>query len=97
MIKHFSATYLNSDANFDIYNLSNAKIEGVMYALFCVVENLLTRGCPTQLSTFLAEEFETIEMDRPVHFLSHTAPDWGNVIKGYDLENKYPATVTSEK
>lgn len=91
MIKQFTASYIDSDACFDIYNISNSKIEGIMYALFCVVENLITRGYPTKASIFLEEQIKCKSTNHTLHFFTDNTPEWGDYIGGYDPDNKYPA------
>lgn len=85
--KYFTANYINADSNFVICNISDTRIDGIEHSLYCVLKNLLLRGCPTRSSEYLNQFFEPVETDHKIRLLPDQAPDWSGVIKGGKDDN----------
>lgn len=90
-IKRFTANYINTDSNFLICNVEKGKKKDEYYSLYCLLINLLQRGCPTRPTDYLQKYIDKTNYSRKIHLLSNNTPDWKNTIKGYDKKNKYPA------
>lgn len=93
MDKYFTANYINADSNFGVFNLQVKEVETKEYALFCVLLNILQRGCPTKPSRYLSKEIHVGEVNNTLHLLSKEAPDWRKLIKGGEKSNQYPANT----
>ncbi|WP_164723713.1 hypothetical protein [Thermosipho globiformans] len=50
-MERFTAGYVNTNNNFIIMNLHKEKVEdSEYYPMYCVLKNILQRGCPTIMS-----------------------------------------------
>lgn len=57
-MERFTAGYVNTNNNFIIMNLNKEKIEdNEYYPMYCVLKNILQRGCPTIMSEFLQKKY----------------------------------------
>lgn len=90
-VKRFTASYISADSNFEIRNITEAKKRDKFYSLYCLLYNLLQRGCPTKPSEFLSKNICEDLYERKLHLFSKEVPEWGNVIKGHDKTNSFPA------
>ena len=90
-VKRFTASYISADSNFEIRNITEAKKRDKFYSLYCLLYNLLQRGCPTKPSEFLSKIICEDLYERQLHLFSKEVPEWGNVIKGHDKTNSFPA------
>lgn len=92
-VKRFSANYLNTDCNFEIYNLPDGNVEGEDYSIFCVLQNILQRGSVTGMSRYLKDQLgsKSYRSEERFHFFSKFIPDWTGAIKGYEPTLRYPA------
>lgn len=88
--KRYTANYINADSNFEISNIPDTGKRDKFYSLYCILFNLLQRGCPTKPSVYLAQ-YIPFKSERKIHFFSKEVPKWGNIIKGNDRTNQFPA------
>ncbi|MEE1248829.1 MAG: hypothetical protein UHU19_06330 [Lachnospiraceae bacterium] len=79
--KRYTANYINADSNFEISNIPDTGKRDKFYSLYCILFNLLQRGCPTKPSVYLAQ-YIPFKSERKIHFFSKEVPKWGNIIKG---------------
>ena len=89
-MNRYTANYINTDSNFEIYNTVDTGKRDEYYSLYCVLLNLLCRGCPTKPSVFLEDKIDCSYQEDNI---SKEDPEWGNLIKGDYERNKYPARV----
>ena len=89
--KECTASYINADSNFKIFNLRNEESQNKYYSVICLLLNLLQRGNPTDLSSYLKTRYEYKDSARFLHLFSKEAPNWGELIKGNDYDEQYPA------
>ncbi len=88
----YTANYINTDSNFEIYNIPDTKKRDQYHSLYCVLFNLLQRGCPTKPSVYLQDKIDhSYAEEHTIHFFSKNNPEWGNLIKGDYQRNKFPA------
>ena len=93
MDKFFTANYINADSNFGIFNLREKEIDSKDNAVFCVLLNILQRGCPTKASHYLSKEINVEQKKSTLHLLSQDTPNWGNLIKGGERTSQNPAAT----
>ena len=62
-MRKYSANYSHSNHNFVIQNLIGERINDEYLSAFCILKNILQRGKPTLLSTYLQEELGQIHVD----------------------------------
>ena len=89
--KRFTANYINADSNFEINNMPKIGKQDKFYSLYCLLINLLQRGCPTRLSINLSKSIRVDIKEYKLHLFSKDVPDWGTTIKGNDQTNAFPA------
>ena len=93
----FTANYINTDSNFEIYNIVDKKKKDQYFALYSVLFNLLQRGCPTKPSDYLSDKIDhSYSEAQKIHFFSKEDPQWGNLIKGDQKRNQFPARTFYE-
>ncbi|MBI35726.1 MAG: haloacid dehalogenase [Flavobacteriales bacterium] len=94
-MKKFSANYTNSNHNFVIQNLSDKKIDFDYYPALCILKNILQRGKPTLMSSFLQDKLGAIhksdEFKNPIAFISKKQTKWERIIRGDIKGNYFPA------
>lgn len=89
--KRFTASYIYTDSNFEINNIPEIEKRDEFYSLYCLLINLLQRGCPTKASLYLSKDIKVETRENKIHLFSKEVPDWGTTIKGYDQTNAFPA------
>lgn len=62
-MKKYSANYSHSNHNFVIQNLKGERISDEYLPAICILKNILQRGKPTLLSTYLQEQLGQIHRD----------------------------------
>lgn len=95
-MEKYSANYAYSNHNFVIQNNTGLlKKNSKYYSVFCILKNILQRGCPTIMSEYLQKNLGAIhneeEFEDPITFISKEVPIWTDVIKGNSEQNDYPA------
>ncbi len=94
MLRH-TANYSNTNHNFVIQNISENRIDSEILPAVCVLKNILQRGKPTRLSTYLQGELGPIhkEMnyDLFIPLISRENPTWERMIRGDVKRNHNPA------
>ncbi|MGI9558112.1 MAG: DEAD/DEAH box helicase [Thermodesulfobacteriota bacterium] len=93
--KKFTANYSHSNHNFVIQNLEGERIESEYLPAICILKNILQRGKPTLLSTFLQEKLGAIHkgsnFEQPYPLIDTEPPKWERTIRGDEKGNYYPA------
>ena len=91
-MKKFSANYTYSNHNFVIQNLSDKKVDYNYYPVLCILKNILQRGKPTLISSFLQDKLGAIhksdEFKNPIAFISKNQENWERIIRG-DIKGNY--------
>ena len=94
-MKKFSANYSNSNHNFVIQNISSKQEKNKYLPAICIIKNILQRGKPTLMSTFLQESVGSIqnteEFNKAYPLIDTTAPKWSRIIRGDVEGNNFPA------
>ena len=94
-MKKYSANYTYSNNNFVIQNLSEKKVDHDYYPALCLVKNILQRGKPTLLSSYLQNKLgaihKTDEFESPLALISKKATKWERIIRGDVKGNNFPA------
>jgi ATP-dependent DNA helicase RecQ len=100
-MKAFSANYSYSNHNFVIQNLVNNCISNEYLPAVCIVKNILQRGKPTLMSSFLQEKLGSIHkhegFSRPYPLIEKDCPIWQRIIRGNEKGNHFPAQKFYEK
>lgn len=101
-MEKFTANYAKTSRNFIIQNLKGDKqIYDKYYPIFCVLKNLLHRGCPTIMSEYLQDKIGKLhlstEFSKRLIFIDKTPPKWEHTIKGNSDKGEYPALDFFEK
>lgn len=99
MIKRCSSSYTNIKDNFVILlddNLTDKKTEdfqnSVEYGIFCVVQNIIQRGKPTEPSNYLKKVIGQNNDDTCTRLISNIPAKWSqSTIKGDDYNSYNPA------
>ena len=82
----FSAGFSKINPNFVIQNIKTCKND--CESIFCVLQNILQRGCPTIPSKFLKSKFGNIlNTSNFIYVYDFSKCCWDYVIKGGDLSN----------
>ena len=94
-MKKFSANYCNSNHNFVIQNIESGQKANKYLPAICILKNILQRGNPTLMSTYLQEQIGSInesdEFHKGVPLIDSKAPNWSRIIKGDIKGNFFPA------
>ncbi|MGQ9855276.1 MAG: RecQ family ATP-dependent DNA helicase [Fervidobacterium sp.] len=85
-MEKFSAGYVHTNNNFVILNLPSEKSEeNKYYPVYCVLKNILHRGCPTIMSEFLQQNIGSLhllpEFNRKVFLIDNSVPIWKKNLK----------------
>jgi ATP-dependent DNA helicase RecQ len=94
-MKKFTANYSFSNHNFVIQNLGGERITNSYLPAVCIVKNILQRGKPTLMSSYLQENLGSLHKDdsfyssRPL--IDRNQSKWNRVIRGDEKGNYYPA------
>ena len=95
MMKKYSANYSYSNHNFVIQNLMGDRINDKYLPAICILKNILQRGKPTLLSTYLQKELGPLHkkdnFQKPYPLISHEPPHWERLIRGDEQRDYYPA------
>lgn len=94
MLRH-TANYSNTNHNFVIQNISESRVDSDIIPAVCVIKNILQRGKPTLISSYLQGKLGEIHKDENyntfVPLLSREAPKWERIIRGDEKRNYNPA------
>ena len=94
-MKKFTANYSNTNHNFVIQNIESKQATSKYLPAICILKNILQRGKPTLMSTFLQENIGSVHQDDNFKFgrplIDSTIPKWNRIIKGDVKGNFFPA------
>ena len=94
MIKR-TANYANTNSNFVFQNLNGSRVETEYVGAICILKNILQRGNPTLMSSYLQDSLGQIhidkEFDKPKAFISSEPVKWNRIIRGDEARDYYPA------
>lgn len=101
-VKQYSANYSNTNNNFVIQNIdASADINNKYYQSICVVKNILQRGKPTLMSTYLQKQIGSIqsspEFKKHKVLISKDINIWERLIKGSSNSLYNPAQYFYQK
>lgn len=101
-LKQYSANYSNTNHNFVIQNIDGtADINNKYYQSICVVKNILQRGKPTLMSTYLQKQIGSIqtssEFKKHKVLISKDINIWERLIKGSSDSLYNPAQYFYQK
>lgn len=96
MNKKFSGNYSYTNHNFVFQNMNGAVVDSDIFAVVCILKNILQRGKPTLSSSFLQSHLGAIhkltEFYAPYALISTRKTDeWINTIRGDDIGDYNPA------
>ena len=94
-MQRYTANYSNSNHNFVIQNITpNRKDDKYLPAIF-ILKNILQRGTPTLMSSYLQEALgaihESDEFHKPYPLIDTTPPKWSRIIRGDVEGDNFPA------
>ena len=91
----YSANYSHSNHNFVIQNLNGHRISNEYLPAICILKNILQRGKPTLLSTYLQDELGQLHREqdflKAYPLIDKEQPNWERIIRGNEKGNYYPA------
>lgn len=93
-MKKYSANYSQTNHNFVIQNLDDIIVEDEYFAGICIIKNILQRGRPTAISSYLRKELkltDSTSLTIPFALISNTRSVWIDTIKGDSENNDFPA------
>lgn len=94
-MKKFSANYSYTNNNFVIQNLHGRRVVNEHLAGICILKNIIQRGNPTLLSTFLQNNLGALHNDaefkRSRPLIDNDIPSWTRIIRGNEKGNYFPA------
>lgn len=93
-MERYTAGYSYTDFNFVIQNVKGKKNKkNKYYPFICILKNILQRGAPTVMSTYLCKQIGKIDLTKQnfVGLIDDEVPNWINTIKGDNVNNYYPA------
>ena len=94
MIKR-TANYANTNSNFVIQNLQGKRVETEYLGAICILKNILQRGSPTLMSSYLqgnlGELHKTVDFHLPTALISNRSVSWSRIIRGDEHNDYYPA------
>lgn len=102
MKKSFSSSYTTSNENFVIIcndpkeRLDKFK-DSALYGLYCVVQNIIQRGFPTEPSEYLKSELGDPDFEYGIRFISSHQTYWDKTIRGDEENSDYPAALFFNK
>ena len=101
-MKKYSANYANTNHNFVIQNLDGKVCKNsIFYPAICIIKNILHRGKPTLISSFLQKNIGAIHKDpnfkKRIHLISQEVSTWERLIKGCSDSIYNPALVFYKK
>ena len=94
-MRKYTANYSYSNPNFVIQNLVFERRDDKYLPSICILKNILQRGTPTLMSSFLQASLGPIhkndKFNQPYPLIDSHQPNWRRVIRG-DIEgNNFPA------
>ena len=94
-MKKISANYSHSNHNFVIQNIRSKQEKNKYLPAICILKNILQRGKPTLMSTFLQDSIGSIqnteEFNKAYPLIDTSAPNWNRIIRGDVEGNNFPA------
>ena len=94
MIKR-TANYANSNSNFVIQNLQGKRVETEYLGAICILKNILQRGSPTLMSSYLQGNLGQLhksgDFHHPKALISTKSVKWNRIIRGDEQNDYYPA------
>ncbi|MDC1064902.1 RecQ family ATP-dependent DNA helicase [Candidatus Pseudothioglobus singularis] len=91
----YTANYSNSNQNFVIQNFVAKRKDDRYLPAICILKNILQRGSPTLMSSFLQEKLGSIhqndDFNQPYPLIDSSRPDWKRVIRGDVEGDNFPA------
>ena len=91
----YTANYSNSNHNFVIQNIVAKRKDDKYLPAICILKNILQRGSPTLMSSYLQEKLGSIhqndDFNQPYPLIEKTQPDWRRIIRGDVEGDNYPA------
>lgn len=94
-MKKYSANYSHSNHNFVIQNLQGERISNEYLPAICILKNILQRGKPILLSTYLQDELGQLHRGqdflKAYPLIDKEQPNWERIIRGDEKGNYYPA------
>ena len=94
MIKR-TANYAYTNSNFVIQNLDSPRVESKYLGGLSILKNILQRGNPTLMSTYLQENLGKIHLAHdfkmPKALISTEPERWSRIIRGDDKSDYHPA------
>lgn len=94
-MKKYTANYSYSNHNFVIQNLNGERIRNEYLPAICILKNILQRGKPTLMSSYLQENLGSIHRDKSfqnsIALIDNTPNKWHRIIRGDEKGNYYPA------
>lgn len=94
MIRH-TANYSYTNHNFVVQNLKEKRTDSPLIPAVCVLKNLLSRGKPTKMSSFLRDQLgeihESPSFDEFIPLVSEQPSRWERIIRGDTKGNYNPA------
>ncbi len=97
-MEKFTAGYVNTSNNFVIANLTKQRNEnGNYYPIYCVLKNILQRGCPTVMSEYLQERIGKLhlmgEFSKKILLIDNDIPKWKRVFKDEAIRKFYEKDI----
>ena len=93
--RKYTANYSFSNSNFVIQNLEDEYIDNVFYPTICVLKNILQRGVPTLMSSFLQDKIGKLhtrdDYKKSYPLIDNNTPTWNWTIKGSEDKDYFPA------
>ncbi len=94
-MKKFTANYSYSNHNFVIQNIKGERIRNKYLSSVCILKNILQRGKPTLLSSYLQKKLGSIHREKSfqnsIALIDNTPNKWHRIIRGDEKGNNYPA------
>ena len=94
-MKKYSSNYSFSNSNFVIQNLKGKRIKNKYLPAICILKNILQRGKPTLMSSFLQGKLGAIHKDESfqnsIALINNSTNKWNRIIRGDEKGNYYPA------
>jgi len=94
-MKKISANYSHSNHNFVIQNIGSKEEKNKYLPAIYILKNILQRGKPTLMSTFLQDSIGSIqnteEFNKAYPLIDTSAPNWHRIIRGDVEGNNFPA------
>mgnify|MGYP001321879177 CR=1 FL=1 len=90
-----SANYSYTNHNFVIQNLDEEQIANEYLPAVCIAKNILQRGKPTLMSSFLQDKIGALHNEEdfasPKALVDNSPPNWQRIIRGDVKNNYFPA------